>query len=57
MMMSNVFGAITAQNLGYARVAIEKSIATGDAGCRVIVYLKPTDCPEAGTREYFRKLD
>lgn len=41
MMTSNVFGTITAENLGYARVSIEQSIAKGDHGCRVIVYLKP----------------
>lgn len=55
MMTSNVFGSVTADNLGYAKVAIEEAIARGDAGCRVIVYLKPT--PEAAAaqgREYFK---
>ena len=32
MMTSNVFGSIAAQNLGYARVEIEQSIAAGDQG-------------------------
>jgi len=45
MMTSNVFGSIAADNLGYAKVAIEQAIARGDAGCWVVVYLKPT--PEA----------
>lgn len=55
MMTSNVFGSIAADNLGYAKVAIEQAIAGGDAGCRVVVYLRPT--PEADAargREYFK---
>jgi hypothetical protein len=55
MMTSNVFGGIAAENLGYAKVVIEQAIARGDAGCRVIVYLKPT--PQAATahgREYVK---
>jgi predicted ArsR family transcriptional regulator len=55
MMTSNVFGAIAAENLGYARVAIEQSIAVGDRECRVTVHLRPTEQPELGAREYFRK--
>ncbi len=55
MMTSNVFGVIAAQNLGYAKVVIEEAIARGDAGCRVVVYLKPTDETQAAAgREYFR---
>lgn len=42
MMTSNVFGVITAENLGYAKVSIEESIAQGNGGCRVVVYLKST---------------
>jgi predicted ArsR family transcriptional regulator len=55
MMTSNVFGVIAAENLGYSKVVIEKSIALGDPGCRVVVYLQPT--PESGAakgREYFQ---
>lgn len=55
MMTSNVFGVITAENLGYARVEIEESIARGNEGCRVVVYLKPAaeeDSPNG--REYYR---
>lgn len=55
MMTSNVFGAIAAENLGYARVEIAEAIADGAPGCLVVVHLKPTDRPEAGSREYFRK--
>jgi predicted ArsR family transcriptional regulator len=55
MMTSNVFGSIAAQNLGYSKVVIEKAIARGDAGCRVVVYLKPTPAAEAAKgREYFK---
>lgn len=42
MMTSNVFGAIAADNLGYAKVELQETIARGDAGCRVVIYLKPT---------------
>jgi predicted ArsR family transcriptional regulator len=55
MMTSNVFGVIAAQNLGYAKVVIEEAIARGDAGCRVVVYLKPSDEAKATEgREYFK---
>jgi predicted ArsR family transcriptional regulator len=54
MMTSNVFGSITAQNLGYARVDIEEAIARGDPGCRVVVYLRPSEDVEENAREYFR---
>jgi predicted ArsR family transcriptional regulator len=53
MMTSNVFGSITAQNLGYAKVMLEETIAQGAAGCRVTVFLKPTrEAQEAPGREY-----
>ena len=55
MMTSNVFGVIVAENLGYAKVAIEEAIARGDAGCRVVVFLKPTEQAEQSRgREYFQ---
>jgi hypothetical protein len=43
MMTSNVFGCITAQNLGSARVDIQESIARGHVGCRSVINLTPTD--------------
>jgi hypothetical protein len=50
-----VFGAIAAENLGYAKVELEQTIARGDAGCRVVVHLVPTPEAElADGREYFR---
>ncbi|NNC87132.1 MAG: transcriptional regulator [Akkermansiaceae bacterium] len=55
MMTSNVFGGITSENLGYAKVSIEEAIARGDTGCRVVVYLKPTEEAQAADgREYFK---
>jgi predicted ArsR family transcriptional regulator len=53
MMTSNVFGSIAAQNLGYAKVMLEETIAQGAASCRVTVFLKPTpEAQEAPGREY-----
>jgi predicted ArsR family transcriptional regulator len=58
MMTSNVFGSIAADNLGYAKVSLEETIALGAPGCRVVVYLKPTAEAEAATgREYFGDLN
>ena len=55
MMTSNVFGSIAADNLGYAKVELQQTIAKGDAGCRVVVYLKPTEAAQrAEGREYIR---
>lgn len=51
MMTSNVFGVITAQNLGYAKVELQQTIAEGDPGCRVVVHLKQLE--DAAGREYF----
>lgn len=55
MMTSNVFGYIAAENLGYARVDIDQAIARGDPGCRVTVFLTPSDL-DSSAREYFRRL-
>lgn len=54
MMTSNVFGRIAANNLGYARVALDETIARGDLGCRIVVYLNPRDDITADEREYYR---
>jgi len=55
MMTSNVFGGIAAENLGYAKVVLEETIAQGHSGCRVVVHLKPTQEAESATgREYFK---
>lgn len=56
MMTSNVFGVIAADNLGYGKVVLEQTIAQGNPGCRVVVYLKPTGQAEkAEGREYFKR--
>lgn len=57
MMTSNVFGAIAAESQGYAAVRLERTIAAGDAGCRVVVLLRPDDASGPATREYFRRDD
>ncbi len=55
MMTSNVFGSISADNLGYSKVVIEQAIATGAPTCRVVVYLQATpEAAEADGREYFK---
>lgn len=55
MMTSNVFGSISASNLGYAKVALEETIATGSPGCRIVVHLKPTaEAARSDGREYFK---
>ena len=43
MMTSNVFGSVAAENLGYARVELEETIATGSKECRVVVHLRPAE--------------
>lgn len=55
MMTSNVFGAIAAENAGYARVSIDRAIARGDGDCRITVFFEPASRPGAGEdREYVR---
>lgn len=55
MMTSNVFGSITADNLGYAKVVLEETIARGDRECRVVVFIKATEEAAASTgREYYQ---
>ena len=55
MMTSNVFGTIAAQNLGQAKVVLQKTIAEGSSGCRVVIHLKSSaEADAADGREYFR---
>lgn len=49
MMTSNVFGSIASDNLGYAKVELQETIALGAGGCRVVVWL--VDEPEARSRD------
>ena len=55
MMTSNVFGFIAAENLGYAGVELERTIAEGHPGCRVVLHLRPRPDVEPNTREYYRR--
>lgn len=43
MMTSNVFGTISAENLGYAKVCLHETIAKGDKGCKIVVHLEDND--------------
>jgi predicted ArsR family transcriptional regulator len=55
MMTSNVFGGIASENLGYAKVELQQTIANRAHECRVVIYLKPTSESEAADgREYVR---
>lgn len=55
MMTSNVFGTIAADNLGYAKVVLHETIARGDSGCKITVYLKQTPAAQSQEgREYFQ---
>lgn len=55
MMTSNVFGSIAADNLGFAKVELRETIATGYPGCVVVVHLKATpESREAEGREYVK---
>jgi len=58
MMTSNVFGTIAAENAGYAKVMLEETIAYGDKGCRVVVYLEPSEEAQASEgKEYYQTGD
>jgi predicted ArsR family transcriptional regulator len=58
MMTSNVFGSIAAEDMGYAKVSIEEALARGDAGCRVVVHLRPgAEADAAEGREYYGGLE
>jgi len=54
MMTSNVFGSITANNLGYSKVVLEETIANGDKECKVVVHFnRNAESDIADGREYF----
>lgn len=55
MMTSNVFGVIAAENLGYAKVELSETIATGSEGCKVVIYLQQNqESNDATGIDYFQ---
>lgn len=52
MMTSNVFGTLASENLGYARVSLDETIAEGHGRCCVRVRLRPS-VEDDGGREYY----
>ncbi|MDX1572406.1 MAG: methanogen output domain 1-containing protein [Methylophaga sp.] len=55
MMTSNVFGTIAANNLGYAKVVLNETIAAGHSGCLVTVHLQQNEKVDLEVgNEYFR---
>jgi predicted ArsR family transcriptional regulator len=55
MMTSNVFGSVAAENLGYAKIVLDETIAEGHGRCVVTVHLRPTEESEAADgREYVK---
>ena len=55
MMTSNVFGRIAAENLGQAKVELQRTIAQGHGDCRVVVHLLSDDATAMiDGREYFK---
>lgn len=55
MMTSNVFGHIAAENLGYAAVELQRTIAGGHADCQVTVHLRASEDVPPSAREYHRR--
>jgi len=54
MMTTNVFGRIAADSAGYARVEIDRAIARGDSGCRVIIHLTQAADHDGRGKEFFK---
>ncbi|ADM09369.1 hypothetical protein PB2503_06517 [Parvularcula bermudensis HTCC2503] len=48
-MTMNVFGSISAKNLGYSRLELPETIASGAPSCRVIIHFQEGE----GGREFF----
>ena len=53
-MTANVFGAIVAENLGYARVSLERKTIDGVPACVLHIGLQPSAQAGGQAREYFR---
>lgn len=55
MMTSNVFGTVSAENLGYAKVCLHNTIANGDKECSVTIYINQNDTADQDEgREYYK---
>ncbi|BDI15163.1 hypothetical protein ANSO36C_09650 [Nostoc cf. commune SO-36] len=54
VMTSNIFGAIAADNLGYARVELQDTIARGAQECKIVIYLQPSEELDFTAQEYFK---
>lgn len=55
VMTSNIFGSIAADNLGYARVELQDTIARGASECTVVIYLKLDESSDDFVgQEYFK---
>jgi predicted ArsR family transcriptional regulator len=54
MMTSNVFGRIAADNLGYASVRLDRTIAAGDGCCEVTIFLDRRPDADPHEREYYK---
>jgi len=55
MMTANVFGVIVAENLGYARVSLDRTTVDGVQACLLVIRLEaPTEGDKQG-REYFKE--
>ncbi len=55
MMTSNVFGTISAENLGYAKVCLHNTIAGGDKECKVTIHINHnTTAAQDEGREYYK---
>jgi DNA-binding NtrC family response regulator len=54
-MTSSVFGGIAARNFGYAKVILDKRIATGDGMCEIRIYTDPKKAAALEGDEYHRE--
>ena len=54
---SNIFGRIAAENCGYARVTLQRTLADGQGSCDVVISFGQTGHVGANTNEYFKVAD
>lgn len=56
-MTSNVFGRISANQFGYARIGLDETIATGDGRCRITIHLKHDGSTSSEEHHEFFKIE